>query len=224
MPNTQKGELFMKQKKILAALSMLSSFALWTLAICCIDVQDIGPNSTSVGFATINRFMHNLTGINMPMYYITDWLSLVPIAFVLTFAGMGLAQWIRRRSLRNVDFTLLLLGGYYIIVMAVYLIFEIHIINYRPVLIEGVLEASYPSSTTMLVLCVMPTTAMQLKERIKCASIRRCINFTITVFSLLMLIGRLISGVHWFTDIIGGCMLSCGLVLLYDAFSMQEEA
>lgn len=39
-------------------------------------------------------------------------------------------------------------------------------VNYRPVLIEGRLEASYPSSTTLLVVSVMPTLMFQAYRRV----------------------------------------------------------
>ena len=115
----------------------------------------------------------------------------------------------------KVDYSILVLGGFYIVVMAAYVLFEVLVINYRPVLINGYLEASYPSSTTVLVMCVMPTAIMQFNARIKNDVPKRCLAYAITAFIVFMVIGRLISGVHWFTDIIGGALLSAGLVLLY---------
>ncbi len=110
---------------------------------------------------------------------------------------------------------ILVLGGFYIVVMTVYLLFETVVINYRPVLINGFSEASYPSSTTMLVMCVIPTAIMQFNARIKNNVIRRVIAFALTAFILFMIIGRLVSGVHWLTDIIGSVLLSAGLVMMY---------
>ena len=194
---------------------MLIAFVLWTIAIKVIDVKTIGPLKSSVGFATINSFMHSLTGVHMSLYVITDWLGLVPFVVVIGFGILGLLQWIKRKRLSMVDYDILTLGGFYIVVMAVYILFETLVINYRPVLINGCLEASYPSSTTMLVMCVMPTAIMQFNNRIKNLVLKRCVIFAITVFIVFMVIGRLISGVHWFTDIIGGALLSTGLVLQY---------
>ena len=120
-----------------------------------------------------------------------------------------------RKSLFKVDRSILALGGFYIVVMSVYILFEMVVINYRPTLIDGYLEVSYPSSTTMLVMCVMPTAMMQLRARIKNDVLRRCVMVTIAVFTAFMVIGRIVSGVHWITDIIGGAILSTGLVMLY---------
>ena len=203
------------RKSLCSAICMLAAFVLWTAAICFVDVEAIGPQGSSVGFATVNKFFHDLTGVHMSLYTITDWLGLVPIGFMLGFALLGLLQWIKRRSLRQVDYSILVLGGFYLVVMAVYLFFEMLVVNYRPVLINGILEASYPSSTTLLVLCVMPTAIMQLNERIKNCALRRCIAFILAAFILFMVIGRLVSGVHWLTDIVGGALLSAGLVMLY---------
>ena len=207
----------MKKRNFCIALGLLAAFALWTIAIRFIDVQPIGPQGSTVGFATLNSIIHTRTGVHMQLYTITDWLGLVPVAFGLGFAMLGLAQWIKRKSLLKVDRSILVLGGFYIATMAAYLVFESFVINYRPVLIAGNLEASYPSSTTLLVLCVMPTAMMQLRGRINNRVLRGGVSIAIASFIVFMVAGRLVSGVHWLTDIIGGILLSAGLVTMYDS-------
>ena len=204
------------------AAILLGAFVVWTAAVQLVDVQPIGPQGSTVGFAAVNSWVHNLTGVHMSLYTVTDWLGLVPIAFAIGFALLGLIQWVKRKHLRQVDFSILVLGGFYLLVMAAYVLFEVFVINYRPVLINGCLEASYPSSTTMLVLCVMPTTLMQLNARIKSQTPKRWVGFGITAFILFMVIGRLLSGVHWFTDIIGGALFSAGFVMLYHSITSLE--
>ena len=211
-----------KQRKLCGAICMLFVFLLWTLAVRFIDTGAIGPRESSVGFAAINQFAHDLTGVHMSLYMITDWLGLVPLMFALGFAALGLAQWIQRKHILKVDHSILMLGGFYMVVMAVYLIFETVVVNYRPVLINGCLEPSYPSSTTMLVMCIMPTAVMQLNVRIKNNALKRCISSAIIAFIAFMVIGRFISGVHWLTDIVGGALFSAGLVWLYYALTSQE--
>ena len=202
-------------KNLYVSLSMLTAFVLWTVAVCFVDVRPIGPDSSEVGFAAVNSFIHQLTGVHMSLYTITDWLGLVPIFVAMGFAVSGLAQLIRRKKLSRVDYSILILGLFYVAVMAVYVLFEIVTVNYRPVLINSILEKSYPSSTTLLVMCVMPTAAMQLNTRIKNNTIRKAVLYLITAFVGFMVIGRLVSGVHWFTDIVGGALLSTGLVMIY---------
>ena len=209
-----------KNKKALVwGASLLAAFVLWTVLVCFVDVQAIGPEGSSVGFATLNGYVHDLTGVNMSLYVITDWLGLVPIGTAFGFAVLGLVQLIKRKSLWKVDHSILSLGVFYIVVMAVYVLFETVVINYRPALIDGHLEASYPSSTTMLVMCVMPTAMMQFRARIRNDVFRRCVMLATAVFIAFMVIGRLVSGVHWVTDIIGGALLSIGIVLICYAIS-----
>ena len=202
-------------RNIGVTIGLFASFILWTVAITILDVQAIGPNGSSVGFATFNGLFHKLTGVHMEIYTITDWLGLIPLCFALGFAILGLVQLIQRKSFLKVDYSILVLGGFYILVIASYLFFEKFVINYRPVLIEGNLEASYPSSTTLLVLCIMPTAMMLLNTRIRNNTTKKVILSLLAIFTAFMVIGRLISGVHWFTDIIGGVLLSTGLVMLY---------
>ena len=211
------------KKDLTAGLGLLAAFGVWTLLIRRIDVRPIGPKGSSVGMAAFNGWFHRLTGVHMGLYTVTDWLGLVPIVICMGFGALGLVQLIRRRRLWRVDADILLLGAYYILVIAAYLFFEMVPINRRPVLIDGVLEASYPSSTTLLVLSVMPTLAFQARRRFKSASAIRAATAFAALFSAFMVIGRLISGVHWATDIIGSILLSAGLFALYRFAVMQAD-
>ena len=204
-----------RRKELLAGIVLLAAFALWTVLIRHIDVQNAGPNGTEIGFATINVWFHRLTGVQLLVYTITDWLGLVPIIICMCFGVLGLVQLVKRRSLFTVDSDILMLGVYYVVVILGYLLFEMVPINYRPILIDGNLEASYPSSTTLLVLTVMPTLKYQSDRRIANPVIRKVIMVFVIVFAAFMVIGRLISGVHWATDIIGSVFLSSGLFTIY---------
>ncbi len=210
------------RKNIYVTLALFLLFVLWTLAVKFIDVQSIGPNGSEVGFAALNGFIHDVTGVHMELYIITDWLGLVPVFAAFGFAVLGLVQLIKRRSFLKVDYSILVLGGFYILVISAYILFEMFAVNYRPVLIDGYLEASYPSSTTLLVMCVMPTSVMQLHTRIKNKNIRNIISVVIYAFMAFIVIGRFVSGVHWLTDILGGIILSAGLVMLYYSVSSLD--
>lgn len=203
------------KKRLGVTIAFLTAFIVWTVLVQFVDRANIGPKNSSVGLATINGYLRNLVGVCMPLYTVTDWLGLVPIAASCGFAVLGLIQWIKRKRLKKVDYSLFVLGGFYIVVFTAYLLFEYLVINYRPVLINGYLESSYPSSTTLLVLTIMPTAIMQLNRRIKNKAIRCTLTIVITLFILFMVVGRFVSGVHWFSDIVGGILLSAGLVSAY---------
>ena len=222
--NYCKGCVNMKQSKkfFLAGGCLTFVFAVWTVLIQIVDVQFVGVNGTTVGFATLNTWFHSLTGVNMLLYNITDWLGLVPIIICMFSGVLGFVQLIKRKSLRKVDSSLIISGVYYVIVILCYLIFEMYPVNYRPILINGFAEASYPSSTTLLVLCVMPTFVFQTKNRVKKQTVARMISVFAILFSAFMVVGRLISGVHWATDIVGSVFLSAGLFCLYNAMNLMK--
>ena len=206
-----------KNQNVLAGILLLVGFAVWTFLIQEVDVQPIGPNGSSVGFAALNGWFHQLTGVHWMLYTLTDWLGLVSICVCLIFAGAGFVQLVQRKSLFKVDLDIIMLGAYYVLVIFGYLLFEMMPINYRPVLIEGFLEASYPSSTTLLVLSVMPTLYFQAQRRLNPNALRQTICIFSVLFSAFMVIGRLVSGVHWLTDIVGAVLLSSGIFLIYKA-------
>ncbi len=203
------------KRGIISGTALILAFILWTILIQTVDVQPVGVNGTTVGFASINTWFHRLTGVHMSIYTITDWLGLVPVVICMGFGVLGLMQWICRRSIAKVDRDILLLGGYYILVILGYLLFEMIPINYRPILIDGAIEASYPSSTTLLVLSVMPTLLFQVNRRTKSGSVKQITAVFVILFSAFMVIGRLVAGVHWLTDIVGAVLLSAGLYCLY---------
>ena len=198
------------------------AFVAWTVMLLFVDVKPIGPDGSAVGFAALNGFVHNLTGVHYWLYTLTDWLGIIPIAVAFGFAILGLIQLIRRKSILKVDRSILALGAFYVAVIAVYVLFEILSVNFRPVLIEGRLEASYPSSTTVLAICVMISAKMQLKARIKNAVLNRIFCTLFILFTVFMVGARLACGVHWVSDVIGGILISLGLVMLYNAFGKFE--
>jgi len=159
----------------------------------------------------------------MTVYTITDWLGLVPIFICLCFGAAGVIQMVRRRSLLRVDPDIILLGVYYILVILAYLVFEMVPINYRPILINGALEASYPSSTTLLVLSVMPTMMFQIDRRTDKSFVRNGTGIFVITFSAFMVIGRLIAGVHWATDIVASVILSAGMFMLYRSLVLYVD-
>ena len=206
-----------KSKKmfgITAGLFLL--FIVFTLMVLVVDVQPIGPEESKVGFATINQSVFGCLGVNILWYEITDWLGLLAVLFALFFAVLGLVQLVKRKNLWKVDYEIILLGMFYILVAVSYLFFEIAIVNYRPVMMDNSLEASYPSSHAMIVICIMATAMIEFRKLFEDKkALRAVLNTVSAAIILITVIGRLLSGVHWFTDIIAGVLLSSALVMLY---------
>ena len=200
-------------------------FALLIVLLRCVDVEPVGAAGTSVGLSHMNRFVFELTGVNMVWYNITDWLGLAAIFAAFLFAATGLVQLIKRRSILKVDKEILALGGLYILVIGIYVLFENVIVNYRPIIMPGCSnpEASFPSSHTMLVCVIMGSTIIIIGKYIKKKSLCMVIRGICTAVIAVTVVGRLISGVHWFTDILGGLLISTFLLALYFALITWEK-
>lgn len=207
-----------RRKEILLCGGLFAVAIIFTLLVKYIDVQEIGPNDSLVGFATINNFMFNLTGVNMLWYDITNWWGFVPLFIAFIYAMIAFIQMIKRRNILKVDKEILGLGVYYIIVIGLYIFFETCIINYRPTLMDGILEASYPSSHTLLSVCICGSSLIINKYLFKNRNFFKAENIISILSILVIVIGRFISGVHWFTDIVGAILISIALLKAFNIY------
>ncbi len=209
----------MKKKFITSAVSF-GLFLLLILLVKTVDVAAVGPEGAKIGLSKLNVAIHDLFGVHMAWYKVTNVLGYLAILIGLCFAAIGGLQLVYRRSILKVDKEILLLGGLYVITVLFYILFEKVVVNYRPILMpdgEG-LEASFPSSHTMLS-CVILGSGLELLKKYarKDKTIQTALTVIFAVMLALIVAGRLLSGVHWFTDILGGILLSVALLNAWEA-------
>ena len=208
----------MKSKGRFAAAGISGLFAgVLILLLRLVDVRAIGPEGTSIGLSHLNQYVFQFFGVNILFYSITDWLGIAAILTAALFASVGFVQMIRRRSVLKVDREILALGGLYILVIGLYVLFEVMIVNYRPIIMPGCTrpETSFPSSHTMLICVIMGSTMMLIDRYVKGKAASGVLRAGCAAVIGITVIGRLISGVHWFTDIVGGILISAMLLNLY---------
>lgn len=205
-------------KKVIGAVITGALFAGLIVMLGRYDVAIAGESRTEVGFSHLNEMVHNLTGVNMLWYDITDYIGYGAIAICGLFAIAGFVQMIKRRSLLKVDREIWALGGLFLAVIACYVFFEKYIVNYRPIIMPGETapEASFPSSHTMLIMTVM-VAVMIVSDKYFSSGIAVLVRVLCFVITLVTIGGRLWCGVHWLTDIIGGILLSATLLFLFAA-------
>ena len=193
-------------------------FIAFTIIVKYVDVHSIGPEGSLVGLATINNSFRNVLDYNELFYKISEILGYLSLLLVVFYGGIGVKQLIEKKNLYKVDRSLLLLGMFYVLVGIVYIIFEFVVINYRPIILEEGLEASYPSSHTILSICVCISSILISKKIFKNEKVVNVFNIFTIILMVLIVLTRLLSGVHWLTDIIGGIIISMALCTLFDAF------
>ncbi len=193
-------------------------FAILTLLVKTVDVKAVGPNGSEIGLSGINTYFRDLIGVNMTLYDATEILGYIPIAVAAFFACVGAYQLIKGKSIKAVDSNIIILGVLLAVLACAYIFFEIMIVNYRPIVMDGKLEASFPSSHTMLSVTVLVAVLIHLNSRTKNTAVRVIGTSAGVILILATVIGRLLSGVHWFTDIVAGLLLSISLLLVYIGF------
>ena len=213
----------MKKKWLINSIVLLIISIIYTLAIKFIDVAAIAADDSKVGFASINIFFFNLIGKHLLWYKITKYLGIIPILMALCYGLIGLSQLIKGKSLKKVNKKIIALGIFYIVFVILYVFFEKVAINYRPIFIDGKVEASYPSTHTLLAICICGSSLLVSKYIFK-KNFLKIINIFTWILMLIIVIGRIISGVHWFSDILGGIIISLFMLSsLYTAILYIEE-
>ena len=215
----------LKKKNIIISICLIMLSVIYTILVKYVDVAPIGPKASSVGFFTLNKFVFNFLGRSNIWYNITEVLGMISILIALFYALIGLYKLIKNKSILKIDKEIIILGIFYFVVLLVYLFFEKVIINYRPVLVKGILEASYPSSHTMLSICICLSAMIINNKLYKNMRISKIINTLSIIIMITTTIGRLLSGMHWVSDILGGIIISICLSYIFKTviYSLNEE-
>lgn len=164
----------------------------------------------------MNDAVFNFFGENKTLDKISDVLLIAMLAIVAGFALSGLVQLIKRNKLKKVDSEILAMIPSLLLLVAVYFVFEkIWVLNYRPILINGIAEPSFPSTHTLIAVTVLGMTMMALPKYIKNRRQRILIDVLALVAMVAMAFLRVASGMHWMTDVLGGVIFGIDLVLVY---------
>ena len=204
----------MKKKNIILSIVLVVLSIIFTILIKIVDVQNVGVNDTDIGFATINKKVFETVGQNDLLYKVSEILGYIALGIVLIYAIVGLYQLIKRKSLLKVDNEIVALGVFYIVVLGLYFLFDKIALNYRPVLENGKLEASFPSSHTMLAICVCVSATLINKKLFK-SDMTKIFNCLLLLLAVATVLTRFLSGVHWLTDIVGGIIISSALLMCF---------
>ena len=212
------------KKRIIISCVLIVLCVVYTVLVAKVDVAAIGPENSEVGFSSLNGAVHGVFDFNETFYKISKYLGLVPFLFVAFYALQGLMQLIKGKSLQAVDPRLYKLCGFYVLFAIIYVLFEKLAVNYRPVIIdvEEGLEASYPSTHTLLAICLCGSSLMMAKYYIKNETLLKLINIATWVVMLGIVIARVISGVHWASDIIGGILISCTMLYILHSACVED--
>ena len=209
---------FSKRQKIWFGLSAaaLALFIVWTLIVKFVDVDQ-------VGLSHLNQFFWQHCGSNKAWELITKLMGYLCFLVLAGLVVCQIVQWVCRKSLWRVDKNLLAFDAIAVVFLVVYIFFEIVVINYRPVLIDGVEKASYPSTHAMLFVTVLPILIAQVWHYLKSKPWRIVLTVVLSLFMVIGVVGRLFSGMHWFTDIVAGIIIASSMVCFYFSLVAKQS-
>ena len=210
------------QKKLLTAGISGGLFLLLILLLRTVDIQAVGPAGTSVGLASLNNGFHTGIGVHPFWSTVSNILGIIAIASAAGWALLGALPLIREKSLKKADPNLILLGILFLVTILIYLFFNLVTVNARPVLMknETVPEASFPSSHVMMILVAMLGSIKMLNHYVRNLEQRRLFQLICWFVLIFSVFARMLSGVHWFTDIIGGILIA---ICLFSLFSIALQ-
>ncbi len=206
----------MKKKPAIYAAILTILAAVFTILVKIIDVQSIGPNGSKVGFSGWNSAIHEAFGYNETLYKITEYLGYLLFGFVLIYVVLGLIQLIKRKNIMKVDRNILCFGGLMVAMLITYVVFDKLAFNFRPVILDGELEPSFPSSHTLFALCIAGGIILLNKDTISSNKFSKIISILVMFIASFTVVGRMLSGVHWITDVLGGVLISAALLSIYN--------
>lgn len=207
------------KKKMIVTAALTLVFILFIVLVKTVSVAPIGPDGTEVGFSGINAVFRDTFKLNTFFYKLTQILGYLSIVIALVFAEEGIEQLIRRKSLKAIDGEIIATGVLYVLTALIYLFFEVVKVNYRPVIMPGdtAPEASFPSSHTMLACVILIGAAIFVTRYFNNKKLAKILAVAFSVTAGITVVGRVLAGVHWFTDIIGGLIISAALIVGYAA-------
>lgn len=143
----------------------------------------------------------------------TDIMVAAAVATAIIFFVMGVTQWIKRKSFKKIDKTLLALIAPYALMAITYVVFDyIFVLNTRP---DGSGEASFPSTHTMITATVFFCAAIALPKYIKQKSLVAFLDLVMLAFVILVPVGRVLANKHWVSDCIGGLIFAAIFAAIY---------
>ncbi len=201
------------------ALYVFAVFCAFTAVVAAVDVQAIGPDNSFIGLAHINGYVRDLLLFNNIFYAMSEILGYVAIAVMVCFAVFGAIQFLKRKRLLSVDYEILCMGILYLCLIALYVFFDkVIIVNFSPCLFSGELKASYPSSHTMEAIVVFGSAAVFASGKKN-----SFVKISALLLAGLTVVFRMLSGVHWFSDIIGGLLLGASLLFMFKGLLNMEK-
>lgn len=195
-------------------LAIFIVFIIFTIGVMNIDVMAIGPKDGKVGFSTINKKVFEIFGQNDKWDQVSDKLLSISVFVELGFILITIFQIIKRKSLFKIDYDISIFFILYIIFALINVFFDYIAINNRPIIEDGKVEASYPSTHTFMTVFMLGFLMIEIWCRIKNKAIKNIIYTICVIIMIAMPILRVIAGRHWLTDVIGGVILGLFAVML----------
>ncbi len=216
------------KKSLIIFVCLIIINLLFLFLVKYVNVGKTGLEDQTVGLSAVNIKLRDLIGVSKFFNMFSTVIMIIAIIIALAELGLGLYFLIKTKSIDEIPTPIYSLIPTFILTGFVYVFFNwFFVINTRPIYTTGNSSSSYPSTHTLLTLVFLFTAVNVINfifsyfKKLNDKKKARYICYGILgLLSLLIIITRLLSGQHWFTDIIGGVLMAGLLYQFYQIFNL----
>lgn len=213
----------MSKQKIgwwLTAVCCTILFLVLTVSLLLVDVQSAGAQT--VGWASLNFWWHDLISVQHGWHIVSNIVATVTLLALCAMVVWQFIIMLRGKSFRAFLKQWLAFDITVILLVLCYVLFQIVVVNYRPIMIDGMAEVSYPSSHILLFATLLPLIVCECWHNVPSKVWRRVIAVSALVLMVVGIVARALCGYHWLTDSVGALLLSAALVAWYKVMTQYK--
>lgn len=210
----------MKKRYLIISCASLLLFLLFLIMLYTVDVKNIGAGVTKVGLCFINN--HSFMASNASMWdKISDVCMYLGIGVIGALFILGVVQLIQRKNILKVDKEILVFGCLVVLMIIIWLFFDkVLIVNNRPILVDGKVECSFPSTHIMITSFALLSGSYYLFKKINKKHLTIIMYVASAIIVTICFLGRVLSGMHFLTDAV--CGLLMGLFLFFSLLAILQ--
>lgn len=198
------------KKKILDIVIITNLFIIFILTILVktVDIYYNVITKSNIGLYSLNKLFLNNNEFQF-LKIISEIIFIICLLIIVIIGAMLIINYIKTKAINKKQKNFLI---YLFILFIIWVLFDkVLIINYRPIVVDGKIEGSYPSTHIMVITYTLLSLSYLLENKVN----QKMKYILSIIFILITFSGRVLSLMHWFTDGLCGLLVGLTFYLLF---------